>query len=171
MGLSKKMQKSISTEITDSNISQILDILADTPARLENLRAHLSVAQLLTPLKTGERSITENLAHLLHSEAVNAEFIYLALMREGHPFSGIHPERDFGNLVHYELFPFDALLDYFKFRRTVLLRVLSALKIEQWSLSLPEKGKKRAESVYWRARSMALHELDHITEIEQILQP
>ncbi len=165
------MQKTISTEITETNISQILDILADTPARLESLRARMSGAKLLTPLKAGERSVTENLAHLLHCEAVNAEFIYLALMREGHPFSGVHPERDFGNLVHYELFPFDSLLDYFKFRRAVLLRVLSALTLGQWSLSLPEKGKKRAESVYWRARSMAMHELEHLTEIEQVIQP
>ncbi len=165
------MTKTISTEITESNIAQILDILADTPARLDSLRAQMSGAQLLTPLKEGERSLTENLAHLLHCEAVNAEFIHQALMREGHPFSGIHPERDFGNLVHYELFPFDSLLDYFKFRRTVLLRVLSALTMEQWARSLPEKGKKRAESVYWRARSMALHESEHITEIEQIIQP
>lgn len=164
------MQKPVSTEITETNVSQILDILADTPAHLENLRARLSGAQLLAPLKAGERSLTENLAHLLHCEAVNAEFIYLALMKEGHSFSGIHPERDFGNLVHYELFPFDALLEYFKFRRTVLLRVLSTLKIGQWSLSLLEKGKKRAESVYWRARSMALHEQEHLTEIEAILQ-
>ena len=165
------MQKPISTEITETNISQILDILADTPARLESLRARLSGAQLLAPLKTGERSITENMAHLLHCEAVNAEFIYLALMRAGHPFSGIHPERDFGNLVHFELFPFDSLLDYFKFRRAVLLRVLSTLKFEQWSLSLPEKGKKRAESVFWRARSMALHEMEHIMDIEALVQP
>ena len=164
------MQKPISTEIAETNISQLLDILADMPSRLENLRARMSGSQLLTPLKTGERSLTENLAHLLHCEAVNAEFIYLALMREGHPFSGIHPERDFGALVHYELFPFDSLLDYFKFRRAVLLRVLSTLKFEQWSLSLPEKGKKRAESVYWRARLMALHEQEHLTEIEAILQ-
>ncbi|MBI5932924.1 MAG: DinB family protein [Chloroflexi bacterium] len=165
------MQKPISTEITETNISQILDILADTPARLESLRARLSGAQFLTPLKTGERSLTENLAHLLHCEAVNVEFIYLALMREGHPFSGIHPERDFGNLVHYELFPFDSLLDYFKFRRTVLLRVLSTLTLGQWSLSLPEKGKKRAESVFGRARSMSLHEMEHIAEIEALIQP
>ena len=165
------MQKPISTEITETNISQILDILADTPARLETLRARMSGAQLLAPLKAGERSLTEDLAHLLHCEAVNAEFIYLALMREGHPFSGVHPERDFGTLVHYELFPFDSLLDYFKFRRAVLLRVLSTLKSGQWALSLPEKGKKRAESVYWRARSMALHELEHLTEIEQVIQP
>ena len=165
------MQKPISTEITETNISQLLDILADTPSRLENLRARMSGAQLITPLKTGERSLTENLAHLLHCEAVNAEFIYLALMREGHPFSGIHPERDFGALVHYELFPFDSLLDYFKFRRAVLLRVLSTLTLGQWSLSLPEKGKKRAESVYWRSRSMAMHELEHLKAIEQVIQP
>ena len=34
---------------------------------------------------------------------------------------------------------------------------------------ISEKGKKRKESVYWQARSMSLHELEHITAIETLL--
>jgi hypothetical protein len=60
-------------------------------------------------------------------------------------------------------------LGYFIFRRTVLLRVLSSLKIKQWSRAISEKEKKRKESVYWRARSIALHELEHLIDIENKL--
>ena len=32
-----------------------------------------------------------------------------------------------------------------------------------------EEGKQRKESVYWRARTLALHELEHITDLERKL--
>jgi hypothetical protein len=32
-----------------------------------------------------------------------------------------------------------------------------------------EAGKKRKESVYWRARALAMHELDHLTDLQNKL--
>jgi hypothetical protein len=58
---------------------------------------------------------------------------------------------------------------YFKLRRTVLLHVLASLTEEQWSRSIREAGKKRKESVYWRARTIAMHELEHLSDIESKL--
>jgi hypothetical protein len=81
------------------------------------------------------------LAHLLHCEALSSEFIYLALLKDEVTFNDIHPEREYGKLLRYDLFSFKSLLDYFIFRRTVLLRVLSSLKVEQWSRSISEKEK------------------------------
>jgi len=163
------MKKTISTEITDANIAQVIDLLSNTPKKLESLRSRFSDEQFVTPLGIGERSLTENLAHLINSEAMSSEFIYLAILKDGATFNDIHPEREYGKLLRYDLFPFNALLDYFIFRRTILLRVLSSLKAAQWSRSASEKGKQRKESVYWRARSMALHELEHINDIERKL--
>ena len=161
-----KMKKIIPTEITESNITQIIDLLSNTPRKLEDLCARFSGEQFVKPLGTGERSLTENIAHLLHCEAIASEFIYLALLKNEATFNDIHPEREYGKLLRYDLFPFKSLVDYFTFRRTVLLRVLTSLKAEQWSRSIPEKGKIRKESVYWRARSLALHEVEHINDIE-----
>jgi hypothetical protein len=42
-------------------------------------------------------------------------------------FIDIHPERQLGKLLRYDLFEFSELLTYFKLRRTVLLRVLESL--------------------------------------------
>lgn len=160
------MKKIISTEVTTSNIAQIIEYLSNTPKNLESLGSRCSAEQLEKPLGMGERSLAGILAHILHCEAISSEFIYLALLRDEVDFPDIHPEREFGKLVRYDLFPFRSLLDYFTLRRTVLLRVLTSLKADQWSRTMVEAGKKRKESVYWRARAMALHELDHLRDIE-----
>jgi hypothetical protein len=55
---------------------------------------------------------------------------------------------------------------YFGLRRTVLLRVLASLTEEKWSRCIREEGKQRKESVYWRARGQALHELEHLQDLE-----
>ena len=118
------MKKIISTEVTGSNIAQIIELLSDTSRKLENLLSRFSEEQFVKPLGAGERSLTENLAHILHCEALSSEFIYLALMKNDVTFNDIHPEREYGKLLRYDLFDFKSLLNYFIFRRTVLLRVL-----------------------------------------------
>lgn len=163
------MRKAASTEPTNANIAKIIELLTDTPRKLESLSKGFSIEQFLQPLGYGERSFTEDLAHLLQCEARSSEAIYLALLVEEPVFIAIHPEREFGKLVRYDLFPFSDLLDYFKFRRNVLLRVLGSLTEDQWSRSIREEGKKRKESVYWRARSIAIHELEHLLDLENKL--
>jgi hypothetical protein len=164
-----QMKKTISTEIIDSNIAQVIDLLSETSSKLGILRSRFSDEQFIKPLGAGERSLTEDLAHLINCEAMSSELIYLALLKDEATFNDIHPEREYGKLLRYDLFSFNSLVDYFIFRRTILLRVLSSLKAEQWSRSVSEKGKKRKETVYWRARSMALHELEHINDIDSKL--
>lgn len=160
------MKKVISTEPTNANIAKITDLLADTPMQLESLGKDLTNEQLCQPLGSGERSLTEDLAHLFHCEARSSEAIYLALLVNEPIFPDVHPERQLGKLLRYDLLPFPDLLAYFKLRRAVLLRVLASLTEGQWERSIREEGKKRKESVYWRARSIALHELEHLSDIQ-----
>lgn len=163
------MKKTTATEISEANIAQIMNLLAEAPGKLTGLRAQLTDEQLLQPLGTEERSFTQDLAHLLHCEARSVEFICAAILLKDALLPDVHPERDYGKLMRYDLLPCDELLDYFKTRRTILLRVLSALNLKQWSCSSREAGKQRQESVYWRARTIAMHELDHITDLERKL--
>lgn len=164
------MKKTISTELTNINIAKVMEILAETPSLLEVLSQPLSEKQLRQPLGAGERSFTENLAHLIHSEARTSEAIYLALLLEEPLLPDVHSERQWGKLLRYDLLPFSDVLSYFKVRRTVLLRVLTSLSEAQWARSVREEGKKRSESVYWRARSLAMHELDHLTDLQNKLK-
>jgi hypothetical protein len=66
--------------------------------------------------------------------------------------------------LRYDLLDYSDLLAYFALRRTVLLRVLNALTEGQWARSVREAGKQRQESVDWRARSLPLHEPEHLTQ-------
>lgn len=163
------MKKQISTDQTEENIKEVLRLLDETPGRLEKLSRGLSEKQLHEPLGKGERSFIEGLAHLVNCEAITADSIQLALIRNEPMIAGIHAERDLGRLLRFDLMPFDELLSYFKFRRVVLLKVLTPLKGNQWSRVIRESGKQRKESIYWRARGQALHELEHVLDLESKL--
>jgi hypothetical protein len=165
------MKKTISTDLTGTNIAKVMEALAETPPQLERLSKPLSAEQLCQPLAPGERSFTEDLAHLIHTEARSSEAIYLALLVDQPLVPDIHPERQWGKLLKFDLLPFSELLAYFRLRRLVLLRVLTSLTETQWARSIREAGKKRQESVYWRARTIAMHELDHLTDLEHKLKP
>src|SRR5215208_4534143 len=138
-----RMKKIISTETTTSNVAKVKDLLAETPLKLESLSNHLSAEGLRQPLGSGERSFTEDLAHLINCEARSSEALYLALLADEPLFIDIHPERQWGKLLRYDLLAFSDLLAYFKLRRAVLLRVLASLTEDQWSRSIHEDGKKR----------------------------
>ena len=163
------MKKSVSPSLTKANIAKVMELLADTAPKLESLCKSLNSEQLRQPLGTGERSCTEDLAHLIHSEARTSEAIYLALLLDQPLVPDIHSERDWGKLLRYDLLAFSDLLAYFKIRRAILLRVLDSLTDEQWARSIRENGKNRQESVYWRARTVAIHELDHLGDLESKL--
>jgi hypothetical protein len=122
--------------------------------------------QLHEPIGPGERTCTEVLAHIINCEAISSESIYLALLRNEPIVPGLHAERDLGKLLRFDTLPFPDLMAYFKLRRTVLLRILEALTDKQWSRVIREDGKQRKESVYWCARGQALHELEHLSDLE-----
>lgn len=160
------MKKQITTLQNESNIREVNQLLAAMPSRLELLRRNLSEQQLRSPLARGERTPTEVLAHILNCEAITSQSIYLALLINEPLLPDIHAERDLGILLRFDLQPFDELLTYYKLRRTVLMRILESLTEKQWSRTVREAKKQRQESVYWRARGQALHELEHILDLE-----
>jgi hypothetical protein len=160
------MKKQISTQQTDENIREVLRLLRETPEKIGALSRGLTARQLADPLGPGERSFTATLAHLLHCEAVTSQAIYLALLQHEPLLADVHAERDLGKLLRLDLLAFEELLSYFKMRRTILLRVLEILTPGQWSRVVRAQKKERRESVYWQARAQALHELEHLQDLE-----
>jgi hypothetical protein len=160
------MQKAISTQLTNANIAKVITLLTDIPTQLTQVSTTLSPAQLREPFAPNERSFTETLAHLLYCEARTAEAIYLALLVDQPLLANVHPERDWGKLLRYDQLDFAELLAYFQTRRAMLLRVLTNLNETQWARTVREVGKQRQESVYWQARGQALHELEHLTDLQ-----
>ena len=166
---SSVMTRTLSTEMTPANIANVLELLAETPTRLEGLSKSLPADQLRQPPGKGERTPSEVLAHLINGEARSAEMIYQALLVKEPFFADIHPDRNWGKLTRFDLLEFSELVAYFTIRRKVLLRVLSGLKESDWSRAVREEGKQRKESVYWRARTIVMHELDHLADLDKKL--
>lgn len=163
------MKKAIATDQTPENIAKVMEVLTESPARLEALSKSVSIEKLRQPMGKSERTASEVLAHMINGEARSSEMIYQALLVDEPFFADIHPERDWGKLLRFDLLDFSDLLVYFTVRRKVLLRVLSGLKETDWGRVVREEGKQRKESVYWRARTIAMHELDHLGDLEQKL--
>ena len=159
----------ISTELTSENITKIMDLLTQSPVRLEALSKSVPAEKFRQPLGKGERTPVEVMAHMLNTEARSSEMIYQALLLDEPFFADIHPERDWGKLLRLDLLEFPELLNYFNVRRKVLLRVLSNVKEKDWARAVREEGKQRKESVYWRARNIVMHELDHLGDLEKKL--
>lgn len=159
------MKKSISTEQTPDTISRVLELLRQAPDRLESLCAGLSDEAIMRPLGPGRRSVAEIVAHLINTEARSNEAIVLALALNGPQLPGVHAERHYGVLMRHDRMSLADNLAYFRYRRTSLLRLLESLTEKQWARVMREEGKQRQESVYWRARTMALHEAEHLDEI------
>jgi DinB superfamily len=159
------MKKSISTDLTPENITLVMQMLGGASDRLDRYAKSHSAKQLTTPLGKGERRPTEVLAHILHCEARSSEAILLALTSDEPELTRVHPERDFGKLVRYDLQPFAELVEYFRFRRAVLMRVLEGLTPAKWVRVVREPGKARKESVYLLARGQATHEEVHLAEL------
>jgi len=163
------MTKAISPDQTPKNIAKVMEVLNESPLRLEALSKSVSANIMSQPLGKGERTPIEVLAHIINGEAKSSEMIYQALLVHEPFFADFHPDRNWGKLTRFDLLGFSELLAYFKIRRKVLLRVLSGLKKKDWSRAVREEGKQRKESVYWRARTIAMHELDHVGDLEKKL--
>lgn len=151
--------------MTGTNVVAVIGILKETPGQLETLSRPLSDEEHHTPLGLNERTLTQDLAHLINSEARTAESIHLALLLKEPLIHNIHSERDWGKLLATDTFAFADLLAYFTIRRKLLLRLLYALSDDQWQRVIRQEGKARQESVYRMARALALHEQEHLADL------
>ena len=159
------MSGRIPTEQTPDNVNRVLEILRSTPVRLEALIGPGSGTDPNQALAKGERNPVQVLAHLVYTEANSSDHIIKALLVKEPRLVVVHAERQLGKLLKYDAFSVSELLDFFRLRRTALVRILERLTPAKWSRTA-DKGLKRMESVYWAARALALHELDHLQDLE-----
>lgn len=157
----------ITTKPSSENKSSLLDLLRDAPARLETLAGGQEKSALIEPLDKGQRSFREIQAHLLNLESRLMEDVYQILLLNESDLPRIHQERDWGKLVRYQKLGLDDLLVYFNLRRLILLVVLEHLSNIEWLRTGREAGKKRQESIYWKIRTLVLHEDEHLRELKE----
>ena len=160
-----QLAKQLKTKPSDERIALVLAQLELAPLRLQNLAAGLSDSDLTRPLGKGERSFKRDLTHLCYCAERGGAPIHHALLLDQPLMPRIHAERDWGKLMRYEDFAIAELFAYYDFQRKALLRILRRLSPEQWQRSARREGVQRLESVYYSARGLCLHEMEHLEDL------
>lgn len=157
-----KKKKEIPTKISELALQKIYEILESTPEKLNKISGYFKNENFNKPIIPGKRSFRETLLHILNIEALNYTTIYPALLLDKPEVYPLHAERDIQRLGLFENFTREELLTGFMYERKKTINFFNVLSPEQWSRQIIELNKKRKESIYWRARGLALHDYTHI---------
>lgn len=149
-----------------SDISKVLSILAATPRQINNLFSKFDDDHLYNPPNQKAWSAAEILAHLRACADVWTYSIYVMLTEE-HPTLPDINERKWAKVTGYAGLPIALALQAFTFQREELMRVLRNLPPEGWNRTAMIF--EREHTVYGQARRMALHEQNHVEQMEQLV--
>lgn len=158
----EKKKKEIPASFSEDAVSNIFSTLEYTPKYLTSIAKQFDDKSSLKPMIDGKRSFRETLIHLLNMEGLNYTTIYAAFLLNKPKIYPIHAERDFDRLNLFSDFQLKELLETFCLERKKSLNFLKSLKKSDWQKQLSEKGKAREETIYWRARRLALHDFTHV---------
>jgi hypothetical protein len=150
-------------------IDQILTILADSPRRIAAAAANIAPDRLHTPPGPGEWPANEVLAHLRACADVWGKYMALILAEDVPVIRAVSP-RTYIHKTDYPKQEFQASLQAFSEQRAALLEVLQPLAPEGWARKALVKGvgKPITRTVHDYAERLAVHERDHVRQIEQI---
>jgi uncharacterized damage-inducible protein DinB len=157
-------------DITSADIEQVLALLAATPPRLAVLTSGLDHAQLHIAPDHDTWSVHAILAHLRSCADVWGKSI-LAMIAEDNPTLRYVSPRTWIRKTDYLEQAFQDSFQAFDKQRTDLLTSLSALAGEDWTRAATFTGtaKGRSQTVYSYALRIAEHELQHLDQIESVL--
>lgn len=151
-------------KITQKEIDAVLQLLAETPRRIEAAIAEYTTAQLVYKADAKDWSVTEILAHLRACVDVWGETIDRMLAEDKPTLRYISP-RTYLRKTDYAELPYTELWAAFVAKRAALLEQLQPLTLAQWARSATIKN--REHTVFSQARRMALHEEGHCAQIER----
>jgi hypothetical protein len=149
---------------TPNAIAQIMDILGETPRRIAQACDGVADGRLVERPVARSWSVLENLAHLRACADVWGASIEQMLAVDGATRRKLSP-RTYMRKTNYLQLEFRVSLDAFAGQRESLLARLGSLDLDAWNRSATIDG--RTHTVYTQARRMALHERDHLDQIEE----
>lgn len=151
-------------------IDKILAILKETPPRLANLTAGLTLAQL-TATGTGEWSVSEVLAHLRACDDVWGGYYITTVITQENPTIKARNPRTWIKNTDYLEQDFQSSLRAFTKQRKKLLAVLEPLSPKDWARmnTLIGAGKPLQQTLLSHADGLARHEQAHLKQIERTL--
>jgi hypothetical protein len=151
---------------TPVEIERHLNALQATPGHLLRLANGSSEEGLTLSPRRGVWSAIQILAHLRACSDVWTYSIY-AMLTEDTPILPILDERKWAKAVGYVRHDFHRSLEAFSFDRAELIATLTALPEPEWNRSAEIGG--RSHTVFSQCRRMALHELEHLDQIAEVL--
>ncbi len=154
-------------EPTQPDIDKFLDILTSTPRRLVTCTAGVGEHELHESPGLGQWSVAEVLAHLRACEELWSYSIYAMLSQEN-PTLALLDERKWARVTRYAEGSFQNNFQTFVLRRAELVAVLRGLPFDAWSRSADIGG--RRHTIFGQVRRIALHELEHVEQIEALFQ-
>ncbi len=155
--------KSLTTE-------QIMNLLAETPPRIDALTASLAPAQLLTPPNHDEWSANDVLAHLRACADVWGTCIVAIIAEDKPTLRAVNPLTWIKKTNYLEL-EFRPSLRSFATQRADLLAVMEPLPQEGWSrtATVTGAGKVLERTVLFYGQWLARHERQHVRQVEHIV--
>ncbi len=155
-------------KITRQEIDTVLQLLAETPHRIEVSTAALASAQLAHKADAQSWSADEILAHLRACVDVWVGTMDRMLTEEQPTLRHLSP-RSYLRKTDYVDLPFAESWAIFVAERAALLERLQPLTLEQWARSAMIQ--ERQHTVFSQARRLALHEEGHCGQIEELVRP
>ena len=154
-------------EVTQNQIKEILEILAETPKRFALASKHLTKNQLQTKPDPNTWSANDILAHLRACADVWGKDIDDMLEIETPKLRYLSP-RTWMRKTNYPELAFGASFPIYMEQRTAFLLKLKAIKFEDWLRDAIIKD--RSHSVFTHTRRMALHEEGHWGQIQDLFK-
>jgi hypothetical protein len=153
-------------KITPAEIEKYLALLDEFPRTVAARTVGLSEAQLRWSPDKKDWSIVEVLAHLRACAEIWSFTMY-AMLTENKPVFPLLDECRWAKAARYATFEFQPAFQSFCLQRQELLVVLKTLDLENWARSANIEG--RNHTVFSQARRMALHETEHLNQIQALL--
>ncbi|MCB1025734.1 MAG: hypothetical protein KDB79_15155 [Acidobacteria bacterium] len=164
--LLRKKKKLVPTNCSEAAVKNILLMLEELPKELRLIAARFDERSSLEPIIEGKRSLRDTLLHLLNIEGLNYTTIFPAFLLDKPTIYPLHAERDLRKLNLFSDFSFEGLLETFCLERRKTLNFLRSLEMQDWTKQMIKSGKAREETIYSRARELAMHDFVHVQTLK-----
>ena len=152
-------------------VDEIMAVLPHTADRIAAVTAGLSEDQLHDPLKVGDWSINDILAHLRACSDVLGECMVRILREDTPEWRRVSPRAYMATKTDYPEWQFGPAFEAFRTQRAELLDVITPLPLEAWRRKAMVKVSAtdiRPRSMRFYGEWLARHEDEHMPQIEKL---
>ena len=154
-------------KVTQTQIDSYMQTLSTTPGRIGEFTESLDDAALTTQPEPGVWSALEHMAHLRAAAELWTHSIYMMIMLDAPELAFVHP-RQWMKKMGYTKLAFGENFAAYEIERRHLMRMLAGLSFEDWNRSCRFAGKVNTFTIFGEVMRMALHEIDHLPQIEAL---